>query len=464
MAVAIAVIWPAAGQTQDLSRLQGLLAATPEGGWVKANTGKYSDAWAAGAAAVPPTPSGPDAIVRAWSSSAWDSNRGNLLLWGGGHANYAGNEMYVWSAVTGAWTRGSLSSVTINNNYIIDSAAPQSAHTYDNNVFLPINDMFANFGGATYNSGNGYFTILSGQTEVRAGPWLWDPQKADPNKVGGTTGSGYNPASLGGNMWINRQGQWTGTEGPNYGSGASAYRQEGGRDVVYLTMDSNSSHFPGLYRYELGNVRTGGIDNWQQVGVTWNSDIGVGSATIDSTHNLFVRTALASDLAVWKLANSNPGNPDANRDISITLVDSQGQPFAMPIGVGIDYDSANDQFILWSGEEVGKVWSTKATYLANGQLASTWVVQSLLSTTTAQPIGLFGAAQDNGVLGKWDYVPALGAFIALDQYDPSTEDAAVWLYKPFASQVPELDSGAMLALGLAGLSGLRKMRSRRPAE
>ncbi|MBK9234536.1 MAG: hypothetical protein IPO19_00090 [Rhodoferax sp.] len=43
---------------------------------------------------------------------------------------------------------------------------------------------------------------------------MFDPTKADPNKVGGTTGSGYDSSSIGGNMWINRQGQWTGTEGP----------------------------------------------------------------------------------------------------------------------------------------------------------------------------------------------------------------------------------------------------------
>lgn len=449
---------PSGVNAQDLARLQGLLNATPAGGWVKVSTGVYSDAWATGEAAVPPTPGGPAAVVYAWSSVAWDSNRGNLILWGGGHGNYAGDEVYLWGGASGQWTRGSLSSKTVGN-YIVDNAAPQSAHTYDNNVFLPVNDMFANFGGATYNAGNGYFTILNGQTEVRAGPWLWDPRKADPNKVGGTTGSGYDPTSVGGNMWINRQGQWTGTEGPSYGSGASAYRQEAGHDVVYLTMDSNSSQFPGLYKYTLGDVRNGGFDNWQKIGETWHSNIGSGAATIDAAHNLFVRTALngnLGDLAVWNLANANPQNPSANQDVAVHLVDSQGVPFAMNVNYGVDYDSANDQLILWSGEQQGKVWSTKASFDQNGQISSTWIVQPLLSTTAAQPGGNFG----NGVLGKWDYVSELGAFIALNEYD-GMGDAEVWLYKPLTAAVPELDTRSMTLFGLVALIGWRRLAMRR---
>src|SRR5512146_630123 len=92
----------------SFERLSSLLDATPAGGWVKASTNYFSDAWPTGADAVP---NGlPVGVVRAWSSFAWDTSQGNLMLWGGGHANYAGNEMYVWDGATGAWGRGSLPS------------------------------------------------------------------------------------------------------------------------------------------------------------------------------------------------------------------------------------------------------------------------------------------------------------------------------------------------------------------
>ncbi|MBK9234535.1 MAG: hypothetical protein IPO19_00085 [Rhodoferax sp.] len=138
---------------QDLSRLQGLLAATPEGGWVQVSTGSFSDAWPTGSTSVGttyPTLYGPGAIAYAWSSFAWDSNSGQLLLWGGGHANYAGNEMYAWDAGSGNWTRASLPSLTLPTNlgngsfYVVDNAAPVSSHTYDGSVFLPVNNMFVN--------------------------------------------------------------------------------------------------------------------------------------------------------------------------------------------------------------------------------------------------------------------------------------------------------------------------------
>ena len=60
----------------SLQRLSALLAATPEGGWVKASTNIYSDAWPTGPDAVPGSYGVPHAVVRAWSSFAWDSTRG----------------------------------------------------------------------------------------------------------------------------------------------------------------------------------------------------------------------------------------------------------------------------------------------------------------------------------------------------------------------------------------------------
>ncbi len=448
---------PFAVQAQDLSRLQTLLSTTPQGGWVKASTGNFSSAWPVGSTSVGstyPTLYGPGAIVYAWSSFAWDSNRGEMMLWGGGHANYAGNEMYTWRADTGAWARDSLPSRAVGN-YIIDNAAPQSAHTYDGNVFVPNNDLFINFLGPTYNTGDRSKILVNG-VAVNAGPWMFDPRLADGNKVGGTTGSGYDSSSLGANMWINRQGQWTGTEGPYAPYVATAYRSELGKDVVYLSMDQGSSHFPKLVRYTLGDVRNGGLDKWETIGVTTNSIVRGGTATLDTAHNLFVRAAFADnlgDLTVWNLANANATNPNLNPDIAVHLVKTNGTAFVMNENLAIEYDQANDQFILWDGSAQGKVWSTRATYLGNGQLASTWVITELASTTILQPSGNF----QTGVYGKFKYIPELGAFMALNEFNTATLDAEVWLYKPFATAVPEASTVTMMLMGL----GLVAWRLRR---
>jgi hypothetical protein len=77
------------------------------------------------------------------------------------------------------------------------------------------------------------------------------------------------------------------------------------------------------------------------------------------------------------------------------------------------------------------------------------------STTTAPPNGNFVT----GVLGKWHYARQLGAFVALDEFSSATQDAAVWLYKPFGWQPPGPPpptyqlSGTVTSSG-AGLAGV----------
>ena len=365
------------------------------------------------------------------------------MLWGGGHANYVGNEMYVWDGDTGRWGRGSLPSRTTGSEaMIMGGTAPQSAHTYDNNIYLPVNDMFLTFGGAAAGSGSVFKTTEDGVTR-RAGPYLWDPAKADPNKVGGRLDSGWNSANPpeNGNMWIDRHGQWTGTEAPGYINGTTAYRTENGKDVVYLTADANASGFPSLYRYTLGDVRNGGKDTWELVGYTHNTGGYQSAATIDTDHNLYIKTAFVtgpytSDLTIWDLDKANASNPNSNQDIGINLVNKDGSDFVINSWYGIAYNPANDTIVLWDGNSSGSVWSADVLTDANGNIGSntTWTVSNIASSTEAHPHGGFGA----GVLGKWHYDSSLNAFVALDELsrtDSGAWDTGVWLYKPMSASV-----------------------------
>ncbi|OYV00727.1 MAG: PEP-CTERM sorting domain-containing protein [Burkholderiales bacterium PBB5] len=445
----------------DTSRLQSLLAAAPADSWIQVNTGSWSSAWPTGSTAVQGAGNNTRAVVTAWSSFAWDSANDSLLLWGGGHANYKGNEMYVWDAGLGTWSLGSLPSRIDANNYVVDNAAPQSSHTYDNNLYLPVNNMFVTFGGAAYNSGGNFSTNINGVVQ-RAGPWLWDPTKADSTKVGGTTGSGYNASTLGGSMWTNRASSVTGSLSPNYLEDATAYRTENGKDVVYVTSDSQGSGYANLYRYEFGDVRNGGVDKATVVGVTATKRSSQGAATIDSTLNLFVRTASfegasAADLVVWNLANNNNVTPQLNPEIAVTLKTADGADFSISTLYGIDYDSDNGKYYLWNGTSL---WSTQASYDAKGKLLTTWKVTLLSNTGSTVPNGNYV----NGVIGKWHYIEELGAFMALDEYSTSTGDAGVWLYKPtFTSAVPEAPAALMLAGGLGMLLRSRRLRSAQQA-
>ena len=75
--------------------LRERIAAAPEGSWLLVNQNRFRDVWPS-AAQQPATPSylNPAKVIFCWSSMAWDPNRDQLIFWGGGHANYSGNEVY----------------------------------------------------------------------------------------------------------------------------------------------------------------------------------------------------------------------------------------------------------------------------------------------------------------------------------------------------------------------------------
>src|SRR5215472_17845774 len=47
---------------------------------------------------------GPASIMSAWSGGTFDAATDSLLVWGGGHHDYFGNEVYSFSLQTMQWT------------------------------------------------------------------------------------------------------------------------------------------------------------------------------------------------------------------------------------------------------------------------------------------------------------------------------------------------------------------------
>src|SRR5699024_2993382 len=43
--------------------------------------------------------------IEAWSGAAWDRDGGHMLIFGGGHVDYYGNEVYQFSLPDRAWRR-----------------------------------------------------------------------------------------------------------------------------------------------------------------------------------------------------------------------------------------------------------------------------------------------------------------------------------------------------------------------
>ncbi|NNM00773.1 MAG: hypothetical protein HKO62_08495, partial [Gammaproteobacteria bacterium] len=104
---------------------------------------------------------GPRGVVSAWSGAALDTSRNRLLVWGGGHKAYAGNELYTFDIAARRWQR--LTDPSPIQGYrakrdkgVLQDGAPVARHTYNNLVYLPppIDALWAQ-GGSNWHNGEG---------------------------------------------------------------------------------------------------------------------------------------------------------------------------------------------------------------------------------------------------------------------------------------------------------------------
>ena len=453
------------------SNLLSLLSSAADGSWVKASTNLFSDAW--------PDVSlrndqygydDPSRVIAAWSSVAWDSKRGDILLYGGGHGNYGGNEMYRWNGTSQKWTLASLPSkvtpvATANGDLYqpVDGLmnAPSSAHTYDNNEYLAVADRFITLGGPAFNVQGGQYKVLPNGSLQLTGPYVFDPNKADGTKVGGTTGSGVNSATLGGNMWQNRDNRsalfnvttWRGTEILSPLDGTSAAAVENGKDVIYFTGRTPSNNY--LMRYQVTDIANPASDQMSVVGL---SDTGTpyGAAGYDSVNGFYVSltNSNSSPFVAWTTRGSGIGLTNAAVDLRLNALAGFN---GASIG-GIDFNAATGSFLVWTG--AGDVWRLKEP--SSGNITDTWTLtletNGALLAAAAEPDGM----SDAGVRGKWKYADGLNAFIAVEG-DASGD---VWLYRPagwtspLSTPVPEPETWQLWLVGLLGVASRSALRRR----
>jgi len=117
-------------------------------------------------------------ITRAWSGGAFDTKRDRLIIWGGGHADYAGNEIYVFDFGTLKWIRVTDPSAfppddprnTADSNQHPDGR-PIARHTYEYLEYIPepVDRFYCGGGAGIWRSGQ--FTEQS--------TWLCDFDKKE---------------------------------------------------------------------------------------------------------------------------------------------------------------------------------------------------------------------------------------------------------------------------------------------
>ena len=197
-----------------------------------------------------PLPEGdPRDIIDAYSGGTFDTQRNRLLVWGGGHAGYAGNEVYAFDVAAGRWNR-------LSN----PSSAPLAVHTYDHLEYLPTQDALFGPGGSQWGSGSAV-----------ADTWIFDLPSASWRNAGRMPTTAY--------------------------------------EFFYFNMTSDYDPLSGRV-VVIGNARSGSFDpatnSWTLSGTGHDYALGM-SGALDTQRRRFVEVGRGRAYVYPVASNGNPG-------------------------------------------------------------------------------------------------------------------------------------------------------------
>jgi hypothetical protein len=296
--------------------------------------------------------------ITAWSSAAFDPNARRLLVWGGGHADYSGNEVFAFDLGSLRWERLTEPSAA-DRARTVDSYAdgkPRSRHTYDYIEFLPAQNRLMSFGGAAlYPYGNASTRRIS-EFDPEARSWVTG-RRAD--------------VPAGGNM-----------------IGAHARVDATTGDVFFV-----AGQRAALARYSPGDDRW--RDGWGKAYVRVHA-----TAAIDSKRRSFVLIGSGTDspqALMWSL--DRPGNAVELR--KLTRGDKEIEKACAP---GFDFHPPSGRFVAWAGggdvyvlDPDGWLWTRRAPAPGNAAVPA-----AQLST---------------GTYGRFRYMADLDLFILMNGAD-----------------------------------------------
>lgn len=408
------------------------IRAMPENSWRRVNTNTFGSVQQSAALRPACTSiNGSNAIINSWGGFAYDSKRGDLITFGGGHGDYCGNDVYRFRLASLRWERAGVSSQMSVYQVAPDlqralpseglAKAPATAHMYDGLAYVPIADRMIYFGYGTPSFAGMGAPPLTATLQPGTGPWFFDPSRADPEKVVGSDGSAVDPSIRGGYMWENRQylANHPGAYLPaDYGpqSASSDTVCEGGKDVIFMRTAGPHSVSSGLIKYVVPDPGNPAHDQLFEVGALSNH-IDQADMAVDTRRSIAVLVGDSTRFfAFWDLAASGSGNWLQG----VLSINDLSGGYSLRGRAGMDFDPIRDRFLLWNGES--DVWELRVpstTPIAT----SGWSVKRISSS--GGPSGAL-LASSGGANGKWKYAHGLDVFIGLRE----APNGDVWIYKP----------------------------------
>jgi hypothetical protein len=252
--------------------------------------------------------SGPASVIVAWGGAALDTQRSRLVLFGGGHSDYWGNEVYAFDIASLAWSR--LTDPTVNptlNNDVNWDGTPNSRHTYSGLAYIAHADRFFALGGSI--AGNGFAATQN--------TWTFD--------FNSKTWSNMNPSPT-----------------PGGGLGENCSYDPATKKVWWCSAKTS---FAGLWSYEYDT------NTWTKQ----NSDnFYYFTSTVDTNRGVFVVVG-NGEVFSYDLKNGN-----YTKNVWAT---TGGDSFIAQGNVGLDYDPTTDKIVGWRGgspyilDPVTKAWT-----------------------------------------------------------------------------------------------------------
>ncbi|HFD12755.1 MAG TPA: DNRLRE domain-containing protein [Crenotrichaceae bacterium] len=293
-------------------------------------------------------------VTAAWNGGAYDSKRNRLYIWGGGHTDYMGNEIYALDLDQNRMLRLTSPATPLANTMVGSNPSelmpengtqPNSRHTYDAVAYLADDDRLWAFSGSLAPNG--------GTDSIT---WIFNPND---------------------NKWKRVSPKGTLPRG-NYGI-VSAYNPNTG-DVLL-----HDQH--GLFSYHY--TSQGGI----YTRLVEDKDYGIHlSAEFDPSRHVFLMVG-GGQVFVYDLS---PGKSLQRMQLTTTgdneIVDSQGP--------GLAYDPLLKQIVAWAGGN--------KVYMFDLDTKS-WQATAY----NGDP----GPAICNGTFGRWAYTPKLNAFVTYNWYE-----------------------------------------------
>jgi hypothetical protein len=319
---------------------------------------------------------GCSAIVSAWGGGAWDPLHRKMIVWGGGHADYGGNEVYAFDVASFAWERLTDPTLPPFNVDPLADGNPVSRHTYSGLTWIDSPPRFFAIGGAMAESGNG--TNVTWMFDVDTATWT-NAAPPEPPPVGYSHSTAYDAAN--GTVLLRvAQSLWS------YDIAGNAWNK---------LMDYGFA--PYWPDFERGGDKSGVVDPTR--GIFWS--FGSGDHLVyDIAANELVHTEwVTTGGGDWDNSEQLEGYPEqwfmtGGGDI----IDAKAP--------GVDYDSKADAIVAWNGG------GPYALDLAS----KAWTVMSA-DGAPAEAVG-------NGTYGRWRYASAYNVFVLVNRAEEN-----VYFYK-----------------------------------